>query len=314
MSEVQSPEAGGLNESVPARDPIAAGKKIKQLREAAGLHVVALAAALKVPVKKLEALEAGRMDQLPDATFARALAGSVCRQLKVDSSDVLALLPKAAGSRLGEDQSLNATFRSPRDPSGAEGHTPGVPRAVWIALFILLVAALVWWAVPPKADDVPLATPAEPLLPVAPTEGATSMGSGANVSEETAAAPSDVPTPAADSAPATGTATAPAAQVTQPVSIAPAGSSATGAASATAPASADVLVIRASADSWVEVSAGGKVLLQRVVKTGESVALGDTPPLAVVIGRVDATEVLVRGKPFDLAAVARNNVARFEVK
>ena len=36
--------------------------------------------------------------------------------------------------------------------------------------------------------------------------------------------------------------------------------------------------------------------------------------LAVVIGRVDATEILVRGQAFDLGAVARNNVARFEVK
>jgi len=34
----------------------------------------------------------------------------------------------------------------------------------------------------------------------------------------------------------------------------------------------------------------------------------------VVIGRADATEVFVRGKPFDLAAVSRDNVARFEVK
>jgi len=34
----------------------------------------------------------------------------------------------------------------------------------------------------------------------------------------------------------------------------------------------------------------------------------------VVIGKADATEVFVRGKPFDLAPVTRENVARFEVK
>jgi cytoskeleton protein RodZ len=37
-------------------------------------------------------------------------------------------------------------------------------------------------------------------------------------------------------------------------------------------------------------------------------------PLAVVIGRADATEVVVKGKPFDLVPVTRENVARFEVK
>ncbi|HEY5582759.1 MAG TPA: RodZ domain-containing protein, partial [Rhodoferax sp.] len=32
------------------------------------------------------------------------------------------------------------------------------------------------------------------------------------------------------------------------------------------------------------------------------------------VGRADATEVQVRGKPFDLTGIAKNNVARFEVK
>jgi len=306
MSDVQSPQPGAAAETAPARDGVAAGRRLKQAREAAGLHVVALAAALKVPVKKLEALEAGRSAELPDATFARALAASVCRQLKMDPTEVLAMLPLAGSSRLGEDQALNTPFRSPRDPAGASRAPQAVPKAVWMALAILLAAAVVWWAVPPVTDEAPTqqAVPAEPLLPVAPTEGATSMGAGANVAEETAAPPSDALVAAPVAASASPAVPAAAAAVTTPP-----------VATETAPpAPADVLVIRAKSDSWVEVSGGGKVLLQRVVKAGESVALGGTPPLAVVIGRVDATEVLVRGQVFDLATVARNNVARFEVK
>ena len=53
-----------------------AGAMLRQAREDAGLHVEALAVALKVTVKKLEALEAGRIDLLPDPTFARGLAAS----------------------------------------------------------------------------------------------------------------------------------------------------------------------------------------------------------------------------------------------
>jgi len=37
-------------------------------------------------------------------------------------------------------------------------------------------------------------------------------------------------------------------------------------------------------------------------------------PLAAVVGKADLTQVTVRGKAFDLNAVARDNVARFEVK
>jgi cytoskeleton protein RodZ len=321
MSEVQSPQPGAAADAAPARDGVAAGQRLKQAREATGLHVVALAAALKVPVKKLEALEAGRHADLPDATFARALAATVCRHLKMDPSEVLALLPEAGGSRLGEGLALNTPFRSPRDPAGASRASPTVPKAVWMALGILLAAAVVWWAVPPASDDAPTqqAVPAEPLLPAAPTEGATSMGAGANVAEETAAPPSDAPvvTPAAAAVattlPAT-TAAAPTVPAAPPASPVPSAPPVTPAPLTSVPAPTDVLSIRAKSDTWVEVSGGGKVLLQRVVKAGESVALGGTPPLAVVIGRVDATEVLVRGQAFDLASVARNNVARFEVK
>lgn len=312
MSENPAPQVAATGGAATPPDGVAAGQRLRQAREAAGLHVVALAAALKVPVKKLEALEAGRMGELPDATFARALAASVCRQLKLDPAEVLALLPQAGGSRLGEDQTLNTPFRSPRDPAGASRAQQGVPKAVWVALLILLAAAVVWWAVPPTVQESALAVPAEPLQPAAPSEGATSMGAGAHVSEETAAPPSDAS--AAPSAPAIAAPTAPA--VAPSAASAPASDPAPPDAPslASASAGAEVLLIRARTDSWIEVSSQGKVLLQRVVKAGESVSLSDAPPLAVVVGRADATEVLVRGKAFDLMAVARNNVARFEVK
>lgn len=307
MSENQVSPGADAGVATPVRDAVAAGQRLRQAREAAGLHVVALAAALKVPVKKLEALEAGRSDELLDATFARALAASVCRQLKIDPTEVLALLPLAGGSRLGEDQALNTPFRPTREPAAASRAPQGVPKAAWIAMGILLAAAVVWWAVPPVNDTTPQAAmPAEPLQPAAPSEGATSMGSVANVSEETTAPPSDTSAVANTTAPAVPVAVPEAVKTTLPATPAP--------VAASAAATPEVLAIRARGDTWVEVSGGGKLLLQRVVKAGESVALTDAPPLAVVIGRVDATEILVRGQAFDLGAVARNNVARFEVK
>lgn len=307
MSENQVSPGADAGVATPVRDAVAAGQRLRQAREVAGLHVVALAAALKVPVKKLEALEAGRSDELLDATFARALAASVCRQLKIDPTEVLALLPLAGGSRLGEDQALNTPFRPTREPAAASRAPQGVPKAAWIAMGILSAAAVVWWAVPPVNDTTPQAAmPAEPLQPAAPSEGATSMGSVANVSEETTAPPSDTSAVANTTAPAVPVAVTEAVKTTSPATPAP--------VAASAAATPEVLAIRARGDTWVEVSGGGKLLLQRVVKAGESVALTDAPPLAVVIGRVDATEILVRGQAFDLGAVARNNVARFEVK
>ena len=59
-----------------------AGDMLRQAREAHGLDVAVVAAALKVPVQKIEALEADDIERLPDPVFARALAASVCRALQ----------------------------------------------------------------------------------------------------------------------------------------------------------------------------------------------------------------------------------------
>ena len=77
-----------------------AGRLLREAREAQGLHIAALAAAIKVAPRKLELLEADRFDELPDATFTRALAQTVCRALKIDPAPVLALLPPPPGHRL----------------------------------------------------------------------------------------------------------------------------------------------------------------------------------------------------------------------
>ena len=75
MSELD-PVPVGQYDSEPAPGATA-GSLLRQAREAAGIHIAALAVSLKVPVKKLEALEQDRFDLLPDAVFVRALASSM---------------------------------------------------------------------------------------------------------------------------------------------------------------------------------------------------------------------------------------------
>jgi cytoskeleton protein RodZ len=67
--------------------------------------------------------------------------------------------------------------------------------------------------------------------------------------------------------------------------------------------------------SWVEVTdAGGNVLLSQVARDGDVLQPAGALPLSVVIGDAAHAAVFVRGKPFDLAAVTRANVARFTVR
>src|SRR3954467_4745083 len=103
MSDAWTAEAAPVMQGSAAPDGVTAGAMLRRAREAAGLHIAALAVALKVPVRKLEALEENRLDQLPDAGFMRALASSVCRALKIDSQPVLDRLPQTAAPRLVQD-------------------------------------------------------------------------------------------------------------------------------------------------------------------------------------------------------------------
>ena len=99
MREVPSMSDAGMHDGMMVADKtsqngeVTAGAMMRGAREAAGLHVAALAVAMKIPVKKLEALESDRLELLHDSVFVRALASSVCRALKIDPAPVLAKLP-----------------------------------------------------------------------------------------------------------------------------------------------------------------------------------------------------------------------------
>lgn len=329
MSEFdgQEPGSAAMPQHGSAQDdaPASAGTLIRQAREAAGLHIAALAVALKVPVKKLEALEADRLDLLPDAVFVRALASSVCRTLKIDATQVLALLPQTGKPRLDyQHASINTPFRAPSDGPGPS-LLAQVSRPAVLAGLLLLLGALVLIFMPAMQQPGATAQPTTEVLPAIAQSGmppapATPPVAPSPVRENSPGATSGSPAaaaPAADAAPAApaqvaATAVLPA---LPPAVAAPAVASAAPAASAPAAAAAGIIVFTAKGESWVEVTdAKGVVVLRRTLAAGEAAGASGALPLAAVVGRVDATQVQVRGRPFDLGAVSKDNVARFEVK
>lgn len=277
-----------------------AGALLRELRSKQGLHIGAMAAMLKVPQAKLEALEADRWKDLPDVTFARALAKAMCGVLKVDATAVLALLPRGNESELMVSRGLNQAYRE--HDGRAEGLSLAVLQrpVVWGSLLLLLAAAAVYlmpagWVeslsqpqpAAPEVIATPQASPAalEPTLiePVAAASAAASV-----VALELAPLPLAAPVPAAASTPVL--------------------------AAVAAPAGSVPLVVRITAESWVEVvDARGQVLLSRTLRAGEEQSLAGLPPLKVKVGNVAGTEMLLRGSKVDLAGQTQNNVARLEL-
>lgn len=279
---------------------------LRQAREAAGLHIAALAAALKVPVKKLEALEAGRYHELPDLTFARALASSACRHLKIDPSQVLAQIPMGHQPALGDTSStINAPFRPVDDSKSALSQVAWLRRPSVLVSLVLLAGAA-GLALMPDWDFGKL------RLQDLVSSPSTSTSQTAVVTLE-----SPAPPPAGTAEPASAEVSA-ATPASAPMPSPPATAGTTPAMPDTASAPAalgSLLHIEASGESWVEVVDGaGRSQVQRMMKAGEVLDFSSNPPYAVVVGRADAVTVMVRGQRFDIAPYARNSVARFQVK
>jgi cytoskeleton protein RodZ len=307
-------EDSSISEPVPQpqTDGPSAGMLLRAAREANGLHIAALAVAMKVPVKKLESLEADRLDELPDAVFVRALAASMCRALKIDPAPVLSKLPQSVAPKLDKgERGVNMPYRAPGFHYGDSLQSFFARPAVVLVLVLLLAAlAVVFFpevsTVGSKAVDT---TP-----PAAPTE----TGSQADKQSPDAQPLADRNQVAMGSSQPQLAASADALPVALPATAASGVAAALAKPappSPSAPAVADVVVFKAKASAWIRVNdSSGAVQLEKTLAAGETAAASGSLPLAVVIGNVAATEVMVRGQPFVMDAVAKDNVARFEVK
>lgn len=310
MNEVVVESANQQNSSDDAVMQPSSGQLLRQAREQQQMTVQTLAAMLKVPVHKLQALEEDRWDALTDAVFTRSLALSVCRILNIPSEPVLAGLPKLEGSKLSANpEGINAPFkdktlRSLMSPS--HDSSSGSAFKIVAALLIAVAGSAGLYFLPQwqsEEQETVEAAPAsvEPELMFAPqAPGVVVSVQETTVAEQPAAAAQEpAPAPAETEAAA---AAVPSADAAQP---------------AEAQAGAGPrLRFAASGDSWVQVrDAQNKVVMEKMMKAGDVLdQAAPSRPLKVVVGNAGATTLEVDGAALNLQESARNNVARFEVK
>ena len=291
--EVQSDNAPEINIQEPTQP--SAGQLIKQARMQAGLHIAALAVTLKVPVKRLEALEDDNLNLLPDMVFVRALAASVCNTLKIDPEPILALMPKSGSTRLDNvSKSIDTPIR--RSALSNDKVSPmdfmKTPWMIGGAALLLGAAAIYFWPAM-KSDSTK-------TIQESKTSGVIEMASKeSNAIQVTPVVATPV---TAATAPVISTDTA-----NQP--------SALTASANTTTVSDGIVAFKASGDTWIEVKdAKGATVFKQLMKAGESAGANGVLPLSVTVGSTNFTQVLVRGQVKDLTSIAKNNVAFFEVK
>ncbi len=283
-----------------------AGARLKAARQDQGLDLGLLAAQLKVPASRLEALEAGDWQALPDGPYARGLAKAVCRVLHLPAEPVLSAMPDAASNALERvSVGLNQPFRE-------GGATAAWPR--WAAglgvLVVLAVAVVLWWA--PQWATMPWPS-AEQASGVVTAEVQEATSASAQVQpqafEPTAAASS--PRAAASPTALASTPEAPAPSVSGTAGSAPTASS------PPAQPTTDTRSLRivAQQDTWLSVVDGrGQSLVARLVPAGEVVAMEPIAPVRITLGNAPGARLEWRGQVQDLSAYAQARVARLELQ
>lgn len=262
------------------------GKLLLRARQSSGLHITELASSLKVSVEKIEALESDDFSFFSDVVFMRALAASVCRNLGVDSISVLELMPNVVKTRLPLDQQVvntNFYFKYRKKYS--------------LYFFILTYFSLIFliFIVLNKKDG-------ENFFPNSSFDyfeeyfygdGGKKIADPISLGRKSNMNQSDL-------------------LVYQELQDNNENSSFISDLEKVRPES---ILFKARDSSWIQVkSIDGTVMLQRTLAPGELIEISENFPLSVIVGRADATDVLVRGLPFDLLSLSRENVARFEVK
>jgi len=282
---------------------------LQQARLAAGVEIEPLAAVLKVSVRKLQALEAGELNNPSEMTFTRALAASVCRQLRIEPGPVLDAWPgqstdaTAVPKTLSNDGTPNAATALPASaqPTGGRG---------WLGvLVVLLIGVGVWMAykqmqhaserrqarataqpavIEPERTET--TAPAAPVTEIAPAAGGTAEAAPVTPPAVTAAPPEESakPGPIVNNQ-------------STPLTPAAIGN--------------HILVLHALETSWVEVTdVSGARVFTRLMAAGDHVAIDEGGrPLSVLIGNAAGVRVYSRSKALDLTDKARLNVARFDV-
>jgi cytoskeleton protein RodZ len=316
MSSAPAEDArrAGPDTEPPPSGPPTAGGMLRSARQEQGVDLASLAAMLKIPLRRLEALENGRHEELQGPTFERALAQAACRVLKIDPKPVLALLPQHERNTLERvTEGINTPFRDGQGGGGFE--LPTLMRPVVVIVVLLIVGAIALFFVPESW----VARVTRPFMggpaASAPVDSAAPAPAMASAPTGVTTAPVELPAAsAAASAPAVAAAASAA-------PLSPAAVSATAAQGIdevlahVAAAPSIPLQVIATADSWVEVvDAQGHTLLSRTVVAGESVGLDGALPMRVKIGNASGTHLKLRGDNVDLTPWTRDNVARLEVK
>ena len=276
-------------------DATGIGQELAAAREARGLSLADVAQQLKFSPRQLEALEQENFEVLPGAAFARGMARSYARLLKLDPEP---LVQRIAGRfELPDSNQLAARYHQPVPFSDSARRSTFVYLAMSLGVLVLVGGVAYEWhqerlAAAKRTTVVAKAAPrAEKQRPV-------EVAPPVPVQPATAPAVAPVITPKTivqEKTEKTVVAAAPAVAAAAPR---PTGG-------------ANRLVLRMEGEAWIEIKdSSDRMLVSSLNPPGSERVVRGRPPYTLVIGNASNVVVLYDDKLVDLAPHTRQDVAR----
>jgi cytoskeleton protein RodZ len=316
------------------------GARLAAAREHAGMTQLQAAERLRLDVATLQALEAGRFEALGATVFVRGHLRHYAELVGLPVDEIEAAYT-ASSAKLAAQPDLRRTTTLPGNAPARGVSLP--PRAALIGAIVLVLAALVWWAmrVPPgrRHGAIPAVSSPAPAPASAPRSANAAANPGTNPGANPGA--SSAANPGVDAGPetpaviaargdaaASGNAAAPAprnggpkdagpkdagpkdaAAAFRDVVMAPRAAAATAADKNSAfspnPSGRVRLAIRFNQDSWIEVyDAHGATLFHDFGGAGSERRVSGAAPLRVLLGNPDGVSVELDGHPVALRPAA----------
>lgn len=276
------------------------GRHLQATRVAAGMSIEDVANSIKFSLRQIEALEADRYDDLPGMTIVRGFVRSYAKLLKLDATEMLALLESAAPPLLAE-------VRPPDNMGIAEtpGARPSLGGLMSVAIVIVLAAAFLglWHFFGPKPSASEMAIGA--FNHAVPEKNSVPLSTTSPSGEPAGAVPGTAPATESDARPDNAN------SIGVPLlSAAPADSNTVAGTGAD-----NALRFTFAARSWVEVSdATGKLLHSNENPAGSQLSVNGKPPYDVVIGNAQRVKLIYGDRLIDLVPHTRAEVARLKVE
>ncbi len=258
---------------------LSVGSMLVSARQRAGMSVADMADKLKLGMRQVESLEAGRYHDLPGELFVRGFVRNYARLVGADEQLLLQTLnyelkPQAAPAIVAESE--NIALRSKKLPRWVIGL--GV-----LALLVLLVPTLVYYGL-----NRDMGLPLPKGIMSHPEAGQKTVSLSPQVH-------------------GFATATAPAASQMHAASSV--------ASSAVVNTATGPIRLSFSGDSWVEVYDGmASRVFYQMGHASEVAYVNGAPPFNLVVGNASAVSITFHGQPVDLAPFTKVSVARLKLQ